>query len=63
LDAARQRYLAAAREFHDVTQDVRAGLPSPDGLLLVRRQADIMRRAFDEYLQARKELEDEVAPR
>ena len=63
LDAARQRYLDAAREFHAVTRDVPAGLPASDGLLLVQRQGDIKRRAFDEYLQARKELEDEIGRR
>ena len=61
LDAARQRYLDAAREFHTVTRDVPSGLPHPDGSIRVQRQADIMRRTFDEYQQVRKDLEDVLA--
>jgi CheY-like chemotaxis protein len=61
LEAARRRYVEFSRAFLDVTKGVPSGLPHPDGLMMIERSANARRRAFDEYIEALKKVEDHLA--
>jgi CheY-like chemotaxis protein len=61
LDEARGRFLESARNLIELMKDVPSGLPHPDGLALLQQSAKAQHRAFEEYQEARKKLDDHIA--
>ena len=60
LDDARRRYLEEGRSFAELIRDLPSAIPHPDGPALIEAAADARRRAFLEYEQARRKLEQRL---
>ncbi|HEX4771377.1 MAG TPA: response regulator [Bryobacteraceae bacterium] len=61
VDKTRRRFLEVSRQFAAVTKDVPSGIPNPDGMMPIEREAKVLRKSFEEYQRARKMLDEEIA--
>jgi CheY-like chemotaxis protein len=60
VEEARERFVDATQNSLKATKDASSGMPAPDGVTRLERPHYDRRRAFDEYLQALKRLEDHI---
>jgi methyl-accepting chemotaxis protein len=60
-EKARRHFLDSTRNFLEAAKDASSGMRGRDGLTRIQRLTNAVQRAFEEYLQIRKKLEDHIA--